>query len=68
MRLTYIDRCITTDQIKIKRGIFQGDSFPPLQFYLALAACAFNGRAGYIWVWLQDQKRKCSDQKSLLYK
>ena len=27
---------IITDQIKIKRGIFQGDSFSPLLFCLAL--------------------------------
>ena len=32
----YNDRCITTDQIKIKRGILQGDSFSPLLFCVAL--------------------------------
>ena len=36
MKLFYNDGCITTDQIKIKRGIFQGDSFSPLLFRLAL--------------------------------
>ena len=36
MTLSYNDRCIITDQIKIKRGIFQGDSFSPLLFCLAL--------------------------------
>ena len=36
IKLFYNDGCITTDQIKIKRGIFQGDSFSPLLFYLAL--------------------------------
>ena len=36
MKLSYNDGCITTDQIKIKRGIFQGDSFSPLLFCLAL--------------------------------
>ena len=36
MKLFYNDGCITTDQIKIKRGIFQGDSFSPLLFCLAL--------------------------------
>ena len=36
MKLCYNDGCITTDQIKIKRGIFQGDSFSPLLFCLAL--------------------------------
>ena len=35
-KLFYNDGCITTDQIKIKRGIFQGDSFSPLLFCLAL--------------------------------
>ena len=37
MKVSYNDGCITTDQIKIKRGIFQGDSFSPLLFCLALA-------------------------------
>ena len=36
MKLYYNDGYITTDQIKIKRGIFQGDSFSPLLFCLAL--------------------------------
>ena len=36
MTLSYNDGCIITDQIKIKRGIFQGDSFSPLLFFLAL--------------------------------
>ena len=36
MKLFYSDGCITTDQIKIKRGIFQGDSFSPLLFCLVL--------------------------------
>ena len=36
MKLCYNDGCITTDQIKIKRGIFQGDSFSPLLFCPAL--------------------------------
>ena len=36
MKLFYNDGCITTDQIKIKRVIFQGDSFSPLLFCLAL--------------------------------
>ena len=36
MKLCYNDGCITTDQIKIKRGIFQGDSFSPLLFCQAL--------------------------------
>ena len=36
MKLSYNDRCITTDHIKVKRGIFQGDSFSPLLFCLAL--------------------------------
>ena len=36
MKLFYKDGCITTDQMKIKRGIFQGDSFSPLLFCLAL--------------------------------
>ena len=36
MKLFYNDGCITTDQIWIKRGIFQGDSLSPLLFCLAL--------------------------------
>ena len=36
MKLYYNDGCITTDPIKIKRGIFQGDSFSPLLLCLAL--------------------------------
>lgn len=36
MKLFYTDGCITMDQIRIKRGIFQGDSFSPLLFCLAL--------------------------------
>ena len=36
MKLFYKDGCITTDQMKIKRGIFQGDSFSRLLFCLAL--------------------------------
>jgi len=36
MKLRYNDGCITKDQIKIKRGILQGDSFSPLLFCLAL--------------------------------
>ena len=36
MKLCYNDRCITTDQIKIKRGLLQGDSILPLLFCLAL--------------------------------
>ena len=35
-KLYYNDGCIITDPIKIKRGIFQGDSFSPLLFCLAL--------------------------------
>ena len=34
--LFYTDGCITTDQIRIKREIFQADSFSPLLFCLAL--------------------------------
>ena len=36
MKLCYNNGCITTDQIKIKGEIFQGDSFSPLLFRLAL--------------------------------
>ena len=36
MKLRYNDGCITKDQIKIKRGILQGDSFSPLLFCLEL--------------------------------
>ena len=36
MKLFYNDGCITIDQIKIKRAIFQGDSLSPLLFCLAL--------------------------------
>ena len=36
MKLSYKDGCITTDQIKIKRGFFQRDSFSPLLFCLTL--------------------------------
>ena len=36
MKLFYNDGCITTDQIRIKRGIFQGDSLSPVLFCLAL--------------------------------
>ena len=36
MTLSYNDGCIITDQIKIQRGVFQGDSFSPLLFCLAL--------------------------------
>ena len=36
MKLHYNDGCIITDPIKIKRGIFQRDSFSPLLFCLAL--------------------------------
>ena len=36
MKLYYSDGCIITDPIKIKRGIFQGDSFSPLLFCLPL--------------------------------
>ena len=36
MKLFYNDGCITTDQIKTKRGISQGDSFSLLLFCLAL--------------------------------
>ena len=32
MKLFYKNGCITTNQIKIKRGNFQGDSFSPLLF------------------------------------
>ena len=35
-KLYYNDGCIITDPIKIKRGIFQGDSLSPLLFCLAL--------------------------------
>ena len=34
--MIYNDGCIRTDQIRIKRGIFQGDSLSPLLFCLAL--------------------------------
>ena len=37
------------------RGIFQGDSFSP------------GYTAGYVWVWLQDHKQKCSYQQPVLY-
>lgn len=33
MKPMYKDRCIATDQIKIRRGIFQGNSFSPLIQY-----------------------------------
>ena len=36
MKPCYNNGCITTEKIKIKRRIFQGDSFPPLLFCLAL--------------------------------
>ena len=36
MKLYYDDGCIITDPIKIKRGIFPGDSFSHLLFCLAL--------------------------------
>ena len=36
MKLFYNDGCITTDQIRIKRGIFQGVSLSPLLFCLVL--------------------------------
>ena len=36
MKLFYNDGCITTDQIRIKRGIIQGDSLSSLLFCLAL--------------------------------
>ena len=36
IKLFYNDGSITTDTIRIKRGIFQGDSFSPLLFCLAL--------------------------------
>ena len=36
IKLFYNDACIITDLIKIKRGIFQGHSFSPLLFCLAL--------------------------------
>ena len=36
MQLYYSDGCIITDPIKIKRGIFQGNSFSPLLICLAL--------------------------------
>ena len=36
IKLFYNDGCITTDQIRIKRGIFQGDLFSLLLFWLAL--------------------------------
>ena len=36
MKLFHKDGCITTDKIKTKRGIFQGDSFSPLLFCVAL--------------------------------
>ena len=50
------DGCIITDPIKIKRGIFQGDSLsPPIIFS---STCAFNIRAGGNWIWLQDYKCK----------
>ena len=35
MTLSYNDGCIITDQIKIQRGVFQGDSFSPLLSCLA---------------------------------
>ena len=38
MKLLYNNGCITTDQIKIKRVIFQGDSFSPLLLCLALVS------------------------------
>jgi len=36
MKLYYNHGCITTDHIKIERGIFQGDLFSPLLLCLAL--------------------------------
>ena len=36
MKLFYNEGCIITDPIKVKRGIFQGDSISPLLFCLAL--------------------------------
>ena len=36
MKLFHNDGCIITDPIKIKRSIFQGDSFSPQLFCLAL--------------------------------
>ena len=66
MKLFYNDGCITTDLIKIKRGIFQGDSFSQSSAILP-SPCAFNIRAGYIWVWLQDLKHKSSDQQFVLH-
>ena len=35
---------------------------------ILLSPCAFNIRAAYIWVWLQDHKQKCSNQQSILYR
>ena len=56
MKPYYNDGCIITDPIKIKRGIFQGDSFSlPIIFS---STCAFNIRAGGNWIWLQDYKCK----------
>ena len=38
MKLLYNNGCIATDQIKIKRVIFQADSFSPLLLCLALVS------------------------------
>ena len=64
MKLSYDDGCITTDQIKIKRGISR-------RFILTSAIlpspCAFNIRAGCIWVWLQDLKHTGVPISNLFY-
>ena len=63
MTLSYNDGCIITDQIKIQRGSFK--EINSHLCYLAWLSCAFTIRVGYIWVWLQDQKHKCSNQQSV---
>ena len=58
MKLYYNDGCIITDPIKIKRGIFQGDSFSPLLFCLALVPLTSELAATGYGYNLQDYKCK----------